>query len=204
METLAEAVQIELDHLLEVGHPETPAEVDHLQWLPGVIGGLERDLEDVAAVLEERLDLEDLGGGVDVDAPQDQLGVRERLQDRLFEFGLVYAELPDRPAHPHLGAHQLGGGVDPQAHPDPAPGVPGDRRQAVDLVQRLHVVREDAFIDYHPQLVVGLAGPGEDDVLGLEVRGPRHNKLSRRGYLAAGSYLPGYELAHPDARVGLQ
>ena len=73
--------------------------------MAGEVCRLERDLQYVAAVLEEGPDLEDLGRRVDVDAAQDEFGVRQRLPYRLPELRLVHAELSDRPAHAHPRAH---------------------------------------------------------------------------------------------------
>src|SRR5215208_5455785 len=139
------------------------------------VRGFQRDLEDVAAMLQKRLDLEDLGSGVYVDATQVQLRVGERPTDRLGQVSLIDAKLSDRPPHAHLGAHELRGGVDPQTHPDPAP-LP---------------------LPYS-------GGPGEHDILRLEPRGPRHHELAGRGDLGAGLPLRGYELTHGEVGVRLE
>ncbi len=141
------SLQVELGHLLEVGHPEPAAEVDHLERVAGVVGCLEGYLEDVAAVLEERLDLEDLGRGVDVDAAQDQLRMRQGILHSLLELGLVHAELAYRPAHAHLRAHELGRRIDAESNPDLSSHTCGYLRETLDLAQRLDVVGEDAFLD---------------------------------------------------------
>ena len=197
------ALQVELGHLLEVGHPEPAAEVDHLERLAGESAASRRYLEDVAAVLEERLDLEDLGRGVDVDAAQDQLRMRQGILHSLLELGLVHAELAYRPAHAHLRAHELGRGIDAESNPDRSSPTCGYLRETLDLAQRLDVVGEDALLDDPLQLVVGLAWAGEDDVFGLEASGPRHGELAGGGNLCASRLLAGYELAHPEARVRL-
>src|SRR5918993_5999187 len=123
---------------------------------------------------------------------------------RLGQVGLVDAELPYRPPHAHLGTHELRGRVYPQAHPDPTPLPLRYGGEPVDLVQRLDVDREDALLDRSTQFIVGLGGPGEDDVLRLESRGPRHHELTGRGNLGAGLPLGGYELAHGEVGVSFE
>src|SRR5215212_550361 len=127
----------------------------------------------------------------------------ERLMYRLPELGLVHAELSDRPAHAHPRAHQLGFRVDPETYPDALAGLPRYAGEAIDLVSRLDVDREDAVFDGPPELVVDLAGTREDDVLGLETCGQRHRQFSRGCDLCPGLPFWGYELAHPEARVRL-
>src|SRR5919112_3788492 len=105
--------------------------------MSGPVGGLQGDLEYVTAVLQERLDLEDLRRGVDVDAPENELWIGERLSHRLVEVALIQAKLPHRSTHAHPRSHELRGGVDPQAHAYISALFLRDRRQALDLAQRL-------------------------------------------------------------------
>ena len=202
-EAPGEGVEVELGHLLEVGDPEAPAEVDHLKGMSGEVRRLKRDLQDVAAVLQQGLHLEDLGRRVDVHAAQGQFVPAQRLPDGLPKLGLIHTELAYRPAHAHPRAHELGLRVDPESHPDALACLPGYVGEAVDLAQRLDVDGEDAFVDGAPELVVGLAGTGEDDILGLEAGGPRHREFPGGGDLGPGLPLRGNELAHPEAGVRL-
>ncbi len=127
----------------------------------------------------------------------------QRPPDGFAQVGLVDPELAHRPPHAHEGAHELGGGVDPEANPDPASPLLCHGGQPVDLVQGLHVDREDTLIDGPPELIVGLRGPGEHDVFRGEPRGPHHYQLAGRGYLGTGEPLPGNQLAYSQAGVGL-
>src|SRR5215212_4231882 len=127
----------------------------------------------------------------------------ECLPYGLSQFGLVHAELADRAAHTHPRAHELRFRVDPEPHPDGLAGLLCRLGKAVDLAQGLDVDGEDALVHRAPELVVGLAGPGEDDVFGLEACGPRHREFTRGGDLGPGLLLRGYELADAEARVRL-
>src|ERR671920_2117720 len=112
-------------------------------------------------------------------------------------------ELADRAAHAHPRAHQLRLRVDPEPHPDGLAGLPGYPGEAVDLAQGLHVDGEDALVHRAPELVVGLARPGEHDVFGLETCGACYREFTRGGDLGPGLLLRGYELADAEARVRL-
>src|SRR5215218_6024493 len=127
----------------------------------------------------------------------------ECLPYGLSQLGLVHAELADRAAHAHPRAHELRFRVDPEPHPDGLAGLPCYPGEAVDLAQGLDVDGEDALIHRAPELVVGLAGPGEDDVFGPEACSPRHREFTRGGDLGPGLLLRGYELADAEARVRL-
>src|SRR5215210_382396 len=129
--------------------------------------------------------------------------VSERPPDRLLEVGLVEPELPDRPAHTHLGTHELGGWVDPEPDAYLASLPLRDRGEAVELIQGLHVYREDPLLDGHKQLFVGFSGAGEDDVLRSESRGPHHHQLAGGGYLGPGELLARDQLTHGEVGVGL-
>src|SRR5215207_11240195 len=100
---------------------------------------LERDLQDVATVLQEWFDLEYLGRRIDVHAAQRELGMGECLPYGLSQLGLVHAELADRAAHAHPRAHELRFRVDPEPHPDGLAGLPCYPGEAVDLAQGLDV-----------------------------------------------------------------
>src|SRR5215210_1176477 len=155
-------------------------------------------------MLEQGLDLEDLGRRVDVYAAQGEFGPTKRLPYGLTQLRLVHTKLADRPAHAHPRAHELGFRVDPEPHPDALACLPGYVREAVDLVYRLDVDGEDALVYGAPELVIGLARPCEDDVLWLEAGGPSHRQLPRGGDLGPCLPLRGYELAYPEARVRLE
>src|SRR5215210_4461935 len=129
--------------------------------------------------------------------------VGQRPLYRFGEVGLVEAELADGAAHAHPGAHELLGRVDAQADAHLLAGGFGDGGEAVDLVQRLDVDREDAFLHGAPQLVVGLGRPGKHDVFRLEPGGPRYDQLSRRGDFCSRQLFTRYELAHGEVRVRL-
>src|SRR5215212_7861892 len=127
----------------------------------------------------------------------------ECLPYGLSQFGLVHAELADRAAHTHPRAHELRFRVDPEPHPDGLAGLPCRLGEAVDLAQGLDVDGEDALVHRAPELVVGLAWSGEDDVFRLESCGPRHREFPRGGDLGPGLLLRGYELADAEAWVRL-
>src|SRR5436309_3305783 len=131
-------------------------------------------------MLEERVHVEYLGCGVYMYPTQYKLvWIGKRPLDRFVQVSLVQPELAHRPTHTHLGAHELGGGVDAESDAYLAPLSLRDQSQPVDLVQGLHVYRENPLIDGPPELIIGLGGSGEHNVLRGKPRGPRHHQLAR-------------------------
>jgi hypothetical protein len=161
-------------------------------------GQSQRQLDGLVLRLDERLDPQVLRAAVDVEAKELERQGVEFGEHRRHEFG-IDAELLRAAAHLHAAGLELEVRVDADRDLRPQSEPRGDARQPAHLALGLEV-HDDAGPCRCLELGVGLAGPGEADLVARDVRGERDLELAARGDVEA-VHLPGH--VRDDGRHGI-